>query len=288
VYRSCTAVIPALNEEATINRVVSIAREQVDRVVVVDDASDDGTGEEAAGAGATVLRNTRRAGQGGSIIRGFQWAFANGADHTVILDADGAHDPSRIGDLLRGHLDCGADLTIGSRFLGSADLPSPKRSANRFATNLLNRMFGLEVSDAASGFRVITRRVAGLAFERTDFAFAFDMIRRCRTHGLFVQEVPTVAHYDAAELHCTNQVELLCLLDFCRRPANAPLAGVDPLADAEERVTRWHGFTAKIGGSRFFFHPLRSYNGYAIQEQDGYFEAWLSADPASLPLVIDL
>ncbi|HEX8442411.1 MAG TPA: glycosyltransferase family 2 protein [Allosphingosinicella sp.] len=286
--RDCAAVIPALNEEATISHVVSVARQQLDRIVVVDDGSDDRTGEVAAKAGATVLRNSHTAGQGRSITRGLGWAIANGAHHVVILDADGAHDPLRIGNLLRDHLSSGADLTIGSRFLGSTKLPSPKRSANRFATTLLNRMFGFEVSDAASGFRAVSGRVARLVFARTDFAFAFEMIRCCRLHSLIIQEVPAEAHYNAAELHCTNQAELLCLLDFCSSTPNAAAQGAELCVEAAERVRRWQGFAARIGSARFFFHPLRSYNGYAIQEQDGYFDTWVAVDAAALPLMIDL
>lgn len=93
-----TAVIPALDEGATIGEVVSRALEAADRVIVVDDGSTDGTGEVARRAGALVLRHEWPSGYDGAISEGLNEAFRLGAVAAVTLDADGQH---RIEDLLR-------------------------------------------------------------------------------------------------------------------------------------------------------------------------------------------
>jgi glycosyltransferase involved in cell wall biosynthesis len=93
-----TAVIPALNEIATISGVVAAVREVADRVVVVDDGSSDGTGEAAAAAGALVIRHDRPLGYDRAISDGLNEAFRTGAVAAITTDADGQH---RIEDVYR-------------------------------------------------------------------------------------------------------------------------------------------------------------------------------------------
>jgi len=284
------ALIPAFNEEATIQWVASEALRYLEKVVVVDDGSQDQTSAEASRAGATVLRNAQTIGQGGSLIRGLRWMFARDFQQIVILDGDGAHDPKEILGLLHSHQQAKADLTVGSRFLErDINLPTSKRSANRFATGLLNAMFGLDVSDAASGMRVVGRRAGLLPFSRQDFAFAFEMLRCCRSAGLTVHEAPVKAHYDARELFCTNRTELLNLLDYCASEPDASRhAAVAQCQEAIRSVRNWTIFCADIGGASFTFHPLPSHRAYAIQEQDPAFPISTQPDSTSPPSVISL
>ncbi len=93
-----TVVIPALNEGATISRIVMAAREVAERVLVVDDGSTDGTGEAARAVGAAVLRHEKPEGYDGAISDGLNEAFRQGAQAAITIDADGQH---RIEDLSR-------------------------------------------------------------------------------------------------------------------------------------------------------------------------------------------
>ena len=282
-------LIPALNEEVTIQRVVSGALRHLGQVVVVDDGSQDRTNEEATLAGAVVLRNEQTRGQGSSLIRGLQWLFDRDFDNVVILDGDGAHDPGWITKLLLAHLSACADLTIGSRFLDRrCTLPSCKQSANRFATSLLNEMFHLGVSDAASGMRVVSRHAGRLSFTREDFAFAFEMLRLCRLHGLAIHESAIEAHYDARELFCTSQTELLSLLDYCASATDAPSLAAKQCNDASAQVYNWATFCAEVSGELFVFHSLRHHGAYVIQEQDPTFKAPGGRGAVAIPLVISL
>lgn len=256
---------------------------------MVDDGSQDRTSEEATRAGAIVLRNEQTRGQGGSLIRGLGWLFDHEFHNVVILDADGAHDPSWITKLLHAHVGACADLTIGSRLLQRRPtMPTCKHSANRFATSLLNEMFHLDVSDAASGMRVVGRRAGLLPFAREDFAFAFEMVRSCRMHGLAIHETAIEAHYDARELFCTSQIELLNLLDYCASAADVSCSAATQCKDAFCHVARWATFCADILGTLFVFHPLCSHAAYVIQEQDPTFEVSRARGAAMLPLVISL
>lgn len=106
-------VIPAINEAATIGDVVRSAS-RYGRVVVVDDGSTDTTGDEAARAGAEVVRHARNRGYDEALNSGFVRAAAIGGEYVLTLDADGQHDPERIASFTDA-LDAGAHLVAGIR-----------------------------------------------------------------------------------------------------------------------------------------------------------------------------
>src|SRR5690606_11446498 len=117
-------VIPALNEVASIARVIEriprdrLAGENVETcVLVVDDGSSDGTGDEARRAGADdVLAHPRNRGLGAAVRTGLQAAYRAGADVAVIIDADNEYPGEAIPDLIRPILADEADYVLGSRF----------------------------------------------------------------------------------------------------------------------------------------------------------------------------
>jgi UDP-N-acetylglucosamine diphosphorylase / glucose-1-phosphate thymidylyltransferase / UDP-N-acetylgalactosamine diphosphorylase / glucosamine-1-phosphate N-acetyltransferase / galactosamine-1-phosphate N-acetyltransferase len=113
-HRSLTVVIPAYNEEETIAEVVRefAGVECVDRVLVVNNRSADRTGEEARGAGAEVLDESRP-GYGAAITAGLDHAFDHGAELAVITEADGSFAPEDVWKLLCYCDD--AELVLGTR-----------------------------------------------------------------------------------------------------------------------------------------------------------------------------
>jgi glycosyltransferase involved in cell wall biosynthesis len=151
-------VVPALNEERSVEGVVAATRELGYDVCVVDDGSTDATAARARGAGATVLSVPVNLGVGGALRCGFRWALANGYDVAVQLDADGQHDPNEVAGLLRALKDENADMVVGSRFAEGAG-EYEVNPARRFAMSLLarraERATGTTVIDSTSGFRAI-------------------------------------------------------------------------------------------------------------------------------------
>jgi glycosyltransferase involved in cell wall biosynthesis len=151
-------IVPAFDEEACINEVVTSVRARGYACVVVDDASSDRTAEIAEQAGATVIRLPINLGVGGALRAGFRYAVDNGADTVVQVDADGQHPIDQIDSLLK-HLDAGDfDMVVGSRF-APGGVPSPqsklRRSAIGVLSTTLRRRGGLSISDPTSGFRAI-------------------------------------------------------------------------------------------------------------------------------------
>lgn len=186
------AVIPALNEAASIARVVHGVRgvAVLQRVIVVDNGSDDGTGALAAGAGAEVVREERR-GYGAACAAGVR--AAEGADILLLLDGDAADDPADIGAVLRPLL-CGtADLVVGSRALGAREPGAMTRTqvfGNQVAAWLMRRLYRLEVSDLGP-LRAIRRDdLLALQMREYTFGWSVEMMVKAARSGYRYAETP--------------------------------------------------------------------------------------------------
>src|SRR5215470_9737920 len=116
------AVIPVHNEASTIASVVVAARAYLP-VIVVDDASDDGSGQLAAASGALVLTLPRQCGKGAALRYGFAEALRQGAETVVTIDGDGQHDPRDIPRLLEASQRYPGSLIIGGRLDSAHTMP---------------------------------------------------------------------------------------------------------------------------------------------------------------------
>ena len=160
--RRVVAVVPAWNEEGAVGQVVDAILELHPGfdVVVVDDASTDGTSAVARARGATVLRLPFNVGIGGAVQTGFRYARANDYDVAVRLDGDGQHDPGEIAKLVAPIERDEADLVIGSRFVdgsGSYRPPFARRLGIRVFARLVSLLGGQRVTDTTSGFIALDR-----------------------------------------------------------------------------------------------------------------------------------
>ena len=152
---SVSIVIPAFNEGPTIGGVIRAARERCPEaeVVVVDDASTDDTAEQAAAAGARVIRRPYNIGNGAGVKTGIRAAEG---DVVLILDGDGQHDPADIPRLL-AHIGP-YDMVIGER--SRAGQQNTLRWLGNVALNRLGSyLVGMEMRDLTSGFRAMRRSV---------------------------------------------------------------------------------------------------------------------------------
>jgi len=159
------AILPARNEAARIGDVLVRARALGLGLVlvVVDDASLDGTARRAREAGAQVVRHPIHLGYGAALQTGYKHVLAQGARYAVQLDADGQHPPEEIPRLLEPVRAGESDLVLGSRFLGEANYRiSPLRTLGRKLFGGLAQLAGLAVTDPTSGFQALNRRALQL------------------------------------------------------------------------------------------------------------------------------
>lgn len=151
------ALVPAYRCEATIGAVVGGLLRHVPEVLVVDDGSRDGTGREAASAGARVLSRAENGGKGTALRDGLAVLLREPWTHVAFVDGDAQHDPDDLPALLaaaRG----GADFVVGSRLsrlTEESGMPAKNYWANTIGDKVLRRMTGLAIEDGQSGYRVI-------------------------------------------------------------------------------------------------------------------------------------
>jgi glycosyltransferase involved in cell wall biosynthesis len=190
-------VIPAYNEGRVIAGVVESVRRLFPNVVVIDDASCDGTATSAQRAGARVVRHPINLGQGAALQTGFDLALAAGASHVVTFDADGQHHVEDVPAMLAALEANGADIALGSRFLGQAIGISGSRRWLLQAATLVTRITtGLKLSDCHNGLRVLTAKAAGaLNLRQNRMAHASEILNAIRQCRLAHVEVPVTISY---------------------------------------------------------------------------------------------
>ncbi|MFW2514279.1 polyprenol monophosphomannose synthase [Demequina sp. SO4-13] len=201
---STLVIIPTYNERESLPHQVDGVREQAAEVdiLVVDDASPDGTGEWADARAARdpqvhVLHRMGKQGLGAAYRAGFAWGLERGYDVLVEMDADGSH---RAEDLARV-LDAPGewDLAIGSRWVpGGAveNWPAHRRLLSIGANTYVRWMLAIPVRDATAGFRAYrASALRGLEMEAVEsqgYCFQVDMAWRVLSNGGTVVEVPIV------------------------------------------------------------------------------------------------
>ncbi|MBM4013630.1 MAG: glycosyltransferase [Planctomycetes bacterium] len=186
------AVIPALDEEASIGLVLrDLPRALVERVIVVDNGSRDASAERAAAAGAQVIREPRR-GYGQACLTGIA-ALPPECDVVLFLDADHSDHAEETVLLLEPIARGEADLVIGSRRLGKAErgaLLPQARFGNALACSLMRLLFGHRYTDLGP-FRAITRTaLQRIGMVDTNFGWTVEMQIKALRHGLRVVDVP--------------------------------------------------------------------------------------------------
>ena len=194
--RNALLIIPALNESATIAKVVGRARAAVPGidVVVVDDGSCDDTARQARGAGARVLSHPFNLGYGAALQTGYKLADREGHRFVVQMDADGQHDPADIPRLIAPLAAGEAEVVIGSRFVEPTGyrMGVTRGIGRHFFRRLLLLCGGPAVADPTSGFQVLARpafRYCCADFYPSDFP-DIDVLLLLHRQGFRVREVP--------------------------------------------------------------------------------------------------
>jgi len=163
-------------------------------ILVIDDGSSDRSAEIALSAADRLVRLPAHAGLAAAFRAGLEAALALGADVIVNLDADGQYDPADIPALVEPILAGRADLVIGDRGPGTLAHFSPgKRFLQRLGSWVVQQAAGIEVPDAASGFRAMTRETARRVNVFSRMTYSLETIIQAGSKGLRVASVPVRA-----------------------------------------------------------------------------------------------
>ncbi len=196
--------MPAYHAEHTLERTYrDIPAGLADEILVVDDASTDGTVDVARQLGLTVYVHPANRGYGGNQKTCYDEALRAGASIVVLLHPDYQYDPKTLTALVEPLLAGRADFTFGSRFAGGADprqggMPLYRYVGNRLTTSIENLVLGTHFAELHSGLKAYTRQF----LERVDYHsysddFVFDsqMVIEAVLTGARIEEVPIPTRY---------------------------------------------------------------------------------------------
>ena len=188
-------IIPAVNEEKSIGKVLKdIPWSLVEEVIVVDNGSQDNTGEEAQKHGATVLFEERR-GYGQACLKGIDHLRTGNdtPDIVVFLDGDYSDYPDEMRDLIRPILDEDMDMVIGSRALGEREPGSmlPQQVfGNWLATTLIRWLYGVTYSDLGPFRAIKYDKLLALGMVDTTYGWTVEMQVKAAKQNFAFKEIP--------------------------------------------------------------------------------------------------
>ncbi|OJX64698.1 MAG: hypothetical protein BGO95_02890 [Micrococcales bacterium 73-13] len=223
-------LVPTYNEAASLPPLVDRIRAAVPDadILVIDDASPDGTGELAeriadADPHVRVLHRAAKEGLGPAYRAGYEAALARGYRYLVQMDADGSHPPETLPEMLAAAARPGTDLVIGSRWVPggrTVDWPRHRELLSRAANGYARRILRIRVADVTAGYRVYRaealRELALESIRSHGYYFQVEMTVRVLDLGGGVTEVPIV---------------------FAEREAGASKMTMSIIAEAMLRVT---------------------------------------------------
>jgi dolichol-phosphate mannosyltransferase len=193
--------LPTYNERENIEPMLRALGDKGVHVLVIDDASPDGTGEIADRLAAGldyvgVLHRARKDGLGPAYLAGFQRALADGADLVLEMDCDFSHDPDDVPRLIAA-VEEGADLALGSRYVRGGSVRNwgtVRRLVSSGGSLYARLLLGLNVRDLTGGFKCYRRSVLeGIdlsAIHSKGYAFQIETTYRALRAGFRVVEVP--------------------------------------------------------------------------------------------------
>jgi glycosyltransferase involved in cell wall biosynthesis len=198
-------VMPAYNAERTLVRTLrDIPRRWVDEIILVDDASWDGTVVLARQLGLRVLVHDRNRGYGGNQKTCYTEALKRGGQIMIMVHPDHQYDPTVIPQLVKPLLKGECDAVFGSRMLGGRPLeggmPKWKYFANIFLTAVENAVFYMYLTEYHSGLRAYSRRyleTVNFLANSDDFVFDSEIIAQGVLHGMRIKEIPIETRYFA-------------------------------------------------------------------------------------------
>jgi glycosyltransferase involved in cell wall biosynthesis len=196
-------VMPAYNAEKTLERTLEdIPRDWVDEIILVDDASRDGTVGLARRLGLLVFVHDKNKGYGANQKTCYHEALRRGGDIMVMIHPDHQYDPKVIPQLITPLLDEECDAVFGSRMLGGRPLeggmPKWKYLGNIFLTALENASFYMYLTEYHSGLRAYSRRyleTVNYDLNSDDFVFDSEIIAQGVIHRMRIKEIPITTRY---------------------------------------------------------------------------------------------
>ncbi|MDB6067129.1 MAG: hypothetical protein JWR26_3337 [Pedosphaera sp.] len=216
--KECVAVIPCLDEAATIFPLVQAVSTHLNHVIVVDDGSADATSLLATKAGAEVLQHKSTMGKGAALNTGWRRAVERGFAWALTMDGDGQHAPEDIPAFLSAACDGRSDLVIGNRMANTKRMPWVRRRVNQWMSRRLSNAAGVSLPDSQCGFRLMRLDAwSRMTIQSAHFEIESEVLLAFISRGYVVRFVPIQTIYGAEQSKIHPVQDTLRWLRWWRR-----------------------------------------------------------------------
>ena len=200
-------IIPTYNEIENIAKITGAGLDIEGRydILVIDDGSPDGTGEEVKRLQSIyperlhLIERSGKLGLGTAYVTGFKWALEHAYDYIFEMDADFSHNPDDLPRLLRPVAEGRADMSVGSRYCDGINVvnwPISRILISYCASIYVRTVLGFRIYDSTAGFVCYSRKVLETidldAVKMKGYGFQIELKYTARKLGFRIEEVPVV------------------------------------------------------------------------------------------------
>ncbi len=189
--------IPCRNEESSLPLTLAELPRSLPgideiQILIIDDGSTDKTVQVAEDSGVDhILRLSHHVGLAGGFMAGLEACLNFGADIIVNTDADNQYNAGNIWDLIQPILSGSADIVVGDRGVAKLEAFSPaKRFLQRIGSWIIGEVSGLQIPDATSGFRALSREAALKTIVLSQYSYTLETLIQAGANNMSVVFVP--------------------------------------------------------------------------------------------------
>ena len=212
--RTCV-IIPTYNESRAIASLTSQIVKLGLEVIIVDDGSRDDTAKIAQANGAKVLRNGINLGKGASLIKGYNFAIAQGFEAVISMDGDGQHSCDDIMAFIRKAEDSQTVLVIGNRMRTTRGMPVLRVATNHFMSALISLIIKQHIPDTQCGFRLIKKELLEkLNLSTSKYETESEILIKAARLGFKIESIPIKTIYSGQKSQINPFIDTLRFLRF--------------------------------------------------------------------------
>ncbi len=215
--RTCV-IIPTYNESKAIAGLIGQIRQSGLEVIIIDDGSSDDTAKIAQASGATVLRNESNLGKGASLIKGYNYAIAQGFEAVISMDGDGQHSCDDIKAFIQKAQASQSAVIVGNRMGRAKNMPLVRFLTNRLVSKLISIMIKQNVPDTQCGFRLLKKEaLAKLNLSASKYEIDSEILIKAARLGFKIESVPIQTIYSGQKSQINPFIDTLRFLRFIIR-----------------------------------------------------------------------
>ena len=211
-------IIPAYNESGNIVSVIEEIRQKVPKYdyVIINDGSLDSTAAICHDHNYSMIDLPINLGLSGAFQTGMRYAWENGYDAAIQIDADGQHDPSFIPGMVQVMKETGADLVIGSRFITKKKPHTLRMFGNTVIEKAIRLTTGKKITDPTSGMRLYNRKLIQKMAYGANYSPEPDTVSHLLRCGIHIEEIQiTIRERVAGESYLNMRKSVRYMIQMC-------------------------------------------------------------------------